>query len=963
MSKIKLKKSDLLNVLILSAVGIILTVLGILIVGNQPEVFNDFIAETVAYFSMNMSGEIKVFWIVLIVCVPLLLWLNTRLKRFDHDNKDGETDKMPFALKAEIVLAIANLVYILVRGEFQMATTMAMIAVFLNYLVNKEKQKDGLILNIITYLALYGGATALNYVGFKASVSGVLLMIVTIIMDLILLTIDKKHNILNKAMLILQMIVPFGLLAYICERYAIGEAILKVGWTTPVYVVFAVAIIAMLGWNLWVLIKNWKNSEKIQLGKIVMLPTILVGFMLFSVGNGCGALLPLDLHHSGENVLSYQQIIGKGQEPYVDYSPVSGLFPVFIGGMLEMFGGQMTEYGIAVAVFMMLMAGITIWLTTKYLDKDDSLILSLLFAFVTYNRAVWVAMTLLILFLPKLLKNKNLWLKVWVWIILLQGLYYPSFGGAMLIGTLPLGIWQIVQMVKSGELKKRLKDWKFYLGWGVCLAPVVACIPLLLRLAKHVALYAKQTTLADGMAVFGQNVPDWVFPYLDSGPLMFVRQSVYYALRYVIPMIAVWLLIVVLIKYWKKRKEKSQMVPILMIVSVLVFLVVAYSGTIVRQDFDEIVSRPRYLIIPLVGMFFYIFLKKYVADNICKYILIGVIVGVALFLGCSPLNKLEDTTRYSVKVPEGYVQISTELKEKYPKLGDGFIHQSNLDMLESYGKRAKELLAYDGSLKFLGWGSLGIYYILDIPTVGQPSLYAAKDYETNKEVVDAIKAQRPVIGQYIPNISPGTLMSYYIYNYVYTADDYVYDDEYEAFLPIELFKKIHGEDAKPTPKDKAELRTTHASRVASSFGSSIKSLEKVMTEREIEEKIGEGKLDTEKKTYTIEVELPEKVKGEDADMVFFDFDVDGWVHRPANEGFLGNLTKQYYNNDIFVIVKWGDEGKDAITSELARGDLLVPMGANSGWLVNDHDKITIVIQNVDQEIKLNDVKFYQLRKQ
>ena len=960
MSKIRLTRRDLLNVLILTVVGMILMAIGLIAVGNQPEVYNDFIAETVAYFGSNMSGELKVFFTVLFAGVIGLLLLEHWMKKTKTPEK-VDNEKIPMIVKIETVLGVANLIYVWITGGLQITVTLAMIATFFNYLVSSKKQKDGLILNIVTFLAFYGAWTAANWVGFKTEASGVLIMLVTMLVDLGILAIDKRKAILNKVLLVLQVVAPLGLLSCVVERYSVGGNIVKIGYPVQVRILFAVVILAMVGYGVFLTVKKWKESAKLETKKVVLLPTILTMYLMFSIGPGAGMILPQDLHHSGENIIAYQQIVGQGQEAYVEYAPVSGLYPMLIGGVLETFGGEMTEYNIAITVFMMVMAGITAWLVTKHLDKDDSLMVLALFAFGTYNRIAWLLMTLLILFLPKLIEKRNLWLKVWILIVMIQGLYYPSFGGATLIGTLPLGIWQVVRMAKDGELKKRLRDWKFYLGWAVCLAPVLACAPLLLRLAKHVALYAKQTTLADGIAVFGQEVPSWFMPYLDSGLLMTVRQSAYYALRYVLPMVAVWILVMVAVKFWKSRKKWSDAIlPALMVAGCAIILVVSFTNTMVRQDLGELVSRARCLIIPIVGTVLYIILKKHATDNACRNVLIGVIVGVTLSVGGSTLNNFTSSTKYANVVPDGYVQITAEMKAEYPRLGDGFIHRDNLAILESYGKRAKALLAYDKDLKFLGWGDLGVYYILDIPTVGQPSLYAAKDFATHEEIIDAIKEQKPAIGLYIPNISPEMLMSYYIYNWLYTTDDYVYDDTYEAFLPVELFKKIHGENAVPASKDEAELRTITSGRVASSLGSSINTLQNILDEYEITEQINEGKLDGNKSTYTYKVVLPESIVGDVADMIYVDFDVDGWIH---GSGGNSPLSKQNYNSDIQVVIKWGDGEEEYMVSEMGRGDLLIPVGANSKWLTNKHSSFKIEITNVNEPVKINDIKFYQLQKQ
>ena len=949
MSKISFKQSDLWSLLIITIVGMILMFLGMVAVGNQPEVFNDFIIETVAHYGTNETGELRVFWIVLLLGIPLLLFVQHLLRK----TKGAEEKKLPLIIPIELILSIANLIFFLFAGYFQLGLVMLAIFSFFNYLINPEKQKEALILNIITYYALLAVCSAVNWLGLNVILNSTILMIITGLVDLIILGIDKKHGILNNCLLLLQLAIPANLLLYVNERYSLNGEIIKLSMPTIVRVFFGGLIILFFAWSVFQLIKNWKKAGELDLSALVLIPAIMVIFVVNSIGTGTGLIVPEDLHHTAEEVISYQQIFGKGQEAYVDYSPVSGLFPVFIGAVLEAVGGNITEFGIAHTIFMMVIAMATIYVLSKHLDKDDTLLAACLFAFVNYDRAVFILISLLILLLPKLIKKRNLWLKLWMLISLVNGLYYPSFGGAILVGMLPLGIYQIYKLIITGELKKQLKTWKFYFWWIISFIPVILLLPMLLNMAKHIGIYSSQTNLADGISVFGQNAPDGFMPYLSDGVFNYARVAIYYAVRYVLPMLAVWTLAIVGIKAWKARKDEKNRYLVFCVLAGILTLLVAYVSTMVRQDVGNIVSRATHIIVPIFGTLLCVLIWRYMNKNIYSYTILGIIIGVVVVLGYAPITSLDAKFKYANELDEKYIQITNEVKAEYPRLGNGFIKKTDLEMFNGYRERAYSLLEYDPNLKFLGWGKLGVYYTLDLTTVGQPSLYAAKDYDTHQEIIDAIKEQKPVIGIDLSE----TLLNYYLYNWLLTTDEYVYDANYEAFLPVELFRKIYGETAEPTPKEQVPIYSTDIGRVGDSLGASLESLKNVMAELNIVENV-------EQNEYTYTVTLPDEVSGTEADMIFLDFEVDGWITEPEEDSKLVQLlSKQHYNDSVYVIISWGEEENEQMLSILGRGDILVPVGANASWLLDEHKDFKITVKNANAPLILNDIEFYKLRKE
>lgn len=964
MEKIRITYKDIISFITLVIVGSILLFLGMALVGNQAQTYNDIIIETVCQQSTNETGELGVFWIVLLLGVPVLLAINYFVNK--NNKTEKENKEIGIVLATEIVTCVANIITYIITGGFNNVLVMVSIIAFVIYLINPEQQKKGIVFTIIFYYFLVACCAIYNNRGGTEVLNSNILLIITILMNIIVLLLEKRKKIINKIILILQVFIPCILILYKCQRYEYNGEILYLNIPTLAKIIIYVLICSGIIFAIYKLIKNWKDANNLELNKIVLFSSCIIIFAVNSVGIDTSLRVPDDLHHSAEEVISYQQIIGKGQEAYVDYSPVSGLFPTLIGAVLEGCGGNITAFQIAHTLFMIIMAMLTMFLMTRHLEKDKCLLLAMLFSFPSYDRIVLVLASLLILLLPKLVKNRNLWLKVWIWVSFIGGLYYPSFGGAVLVGTMPFAVVQIIRFIKSGEVKEKLKTPKFYIGWIICLVPIIICIPLLLNMAKHILLYSSQTKLADGISVFGQTVPDYFMPYLSN--LKFIRIGIYYSIRYMIPVLCVWIFVLLLSKMLKKEKLKETIMTekFLAISSAIITLLISYMSTIVRSDEESIVARATYIIILIAGILYYFILNKYMNKNISSYVILGITAGIALILGYSPFARLDGMFIYSYKMGNEYEIISQEIQDKYPRLGQGFIKTTDKEMFEKCYKKAEALLKYDEKLKFINWGKLAVYYTLDLPTVGQPSLYAAKDFKTHKEIIDAIKEQRAVVGMEVGIGDFGPVLNYYLYNWLLTTNDYVYDDNYKAFLPIELSKKIYGTDTVLNEKTLINVYATDVGRVSSSLGKSKQTLTKIMQKLDITGKEVSSDLNKiDGVEYDYSIKLSDEIKANSADFMYIEFDVDKNIYKTEEDysGLKQLFTKNNYNDGIYVIVSWGDGYKNQLLSIMGDGKLLIPLGTNVNWLLNNHSDLTIRIKNLDKKIEIKNIEFYNLIKE
>ena len=133
-----------------------------------------------------------------------------------------------FYLKSQIVINIANLIYFLFKGSIFPILFLASILLFINRLINPKKEKEGLIFPIIIYYFLLSCYTLINFIGFSKEINSLIFFIITFVIDIIIFIIDRKKEIINKFLCIMQCFVPLLFLYYIRYRYIYNNEIIYI---------------------------------------------------------------------------------------------------------------------------------------------------------------------------------------------------------------------------------------------------------------------------------------------------------------------------------------------------------------------------------------------------------------------------------------------------------------------------------------------------------------------------------------------------------------------------------------------------------------------------------------------------------------------------------------------------------------------------------------------------------------
>ena len=966
MKKIKFTCKDLRILLIALFICAILVVIGWLLINNSPQSYPDFIVDILSEHGGNKTGELTIWWLVFLIGATLTLLLQKK-KKENAKTSSLNIEEKPIIL-IEGVSCIANVAILILSGNINLFLTAISIIVFLNYLVNPKKVKEGLILAIIAYyllMAITSIGIFTNIIHFN--ISKTILIIGAGIIDLLILSIDRKKSILNHFLSIAQIFIPFCLLLFIRNQYIYNNENLTLNAPLAMQIIIYLTIGSMILISLFRNIKNWKEIKTLKLSRIILLSTCIVVWICNSVTiNNC-LIAPEDMNHPAENIIGFQQTM-LGQELYTDYSPTSGLFTWVIGGVSEVLGGNYTSYNFAHALFMAIIAAISMFILSKHLKKDDCLVASILFYssassifyFQNYDRAALILPILLILALPKLITRSNLWLKAWILSSLISGLYYPTYGLGIVIGGLPIAILQIIRIIKDGELKRLIKKPTFYIGWALCLAPILFLSTMLLNMLAFIKNYAAQTTLADGQRIVGQEVANSFMPYIQGTP----REFIYYLMQYIILMFIVWVMFIVIYKYYllKIKKQKKKLNSLLttefsLYAMSVIVIIVSYYSALVRFDDGLFVDRIGLLLGPVIGIIGYIVFKKYTYINLPSIILAGIGLGIVYLTGGTPLSPINGYTILSkYQIDNNYILLDDTQSSIFPRLGEGFITQKALERFAQKQTAYKDLLEANPETQFIAAGEMSIYYVLNLKAYCQPRLQAVRDLQTHQCLLDAIDKQKAVVGVDLERSE----YHYYLYRALMLNDNYKYVKEYQAFLPKALFEELsNSKDIKETPKTEFPDYSNIMQRTPNTFGESIGSLEKILDKSESIATVTSA--ESTPSGYTINLHLDQPISGKENEFLYLQLNVsDDLLGR--GRGLFDRLFKQQFiNNDVKVLIIWGDnEQTEQFTTTIGSGKLLLPLGASPNWFLRKHDKLTITILGISQEIPLQEARFYKL---
>lgn len=1029
------QETDMVILLILIIIAALAVYKLLPVFSGGHQVFTDIIIENVSASGYNKSGELQLFWLILVVGSLLLLGALALKSRFSasakarlsvspkssgasrdaSDISDDGVNSLGDGSHASIanlrdyrfplygcMFLIPFFVYLIAFGQFSVPLFAgAVIFILCYYLIPGCRNLTGQVLLTygLTYYALVSLLTVLvqlvkpdrtdsafsslfassSIFGFLSpsadSPSSAFLYLVTLIAGTLLsaIFIVRYRNSPDTAfgrrlLLILQCLLPGLLTLWLVDDYLYQGQMIQVSYALGYTVFFGLLIGISLIFFIRQAVKYWNKNEKYIVGALT--PILIFVYHSFSAAP---MYAQPDQHHHGEQMIPWNQIFVHGQSLYDEYTPVSGLFP-FVNGLIQhgFLGGTVTDYSPAISITVVIFCIVTMYLIYKHVGGGYATAFAVLFTLPSYNRQYMVLPVLLLLTLPGLLKKKNLWLQVWIFSCFLSGLYYPLYGAGVLIGTLPLGVYQIVTYVKSGSLKKDGKTVSFYVTWVILLLIVTWNIPLLIRMLKHTLTYSSQTVLADGITLLGQTAPDSFLPFLRSHSVL--RNACYISFRFLLPIVGVWVFVWLIHHALRSRKDnRRDLKQALILSSGAIALMMSYTYTLVRADTDKILSRTAMVLIAVAGMFLPIMLIHY-GKSLQKHSTLAVVIGALVSLpmaiymqtswtkfpdmwvypdGESQLVMDDASKLYSYyEVPETFLKSEdTGLSDAYQALlGRGFMVADQIHYIEDYAAVIEKCEAVSDDVAYMAFDGQGFYDYLGVKCSATGYIPAARSYEAQKEIWDAASENLPVVFYLQPQ------SSYYIFRFM-LEEGYVYCAEDSAFYPPELYALIYeGSDATASVavvSDESDGATAASDEKgssgstatlsgddyrpdapatdfgcsAASFGASMDTLQDLFI--------------TEQTVSLSEGSLPDRFDGADYDFLYLEL----------GESLSSSdaIPSDTIPSDANLKIIWSDtEGNtfensyaDCTVTDDRR--LLIPMGMNACWLLSEIDDFRLII--------------------
>ena len=945
----------------------------------KAPVFTDIIIETTAKTGINKQGELTLFRLLtvlglLLCCLTGFLLSAWQMKHMAKATEAAPADKRPAYLRYLWILVFPLLGSFIVFGQKNMVLLLGLcyfcvLAVCLHFKKEQALLSSCLVLPVLLYYALLAVLTVLVQLSNRFILSGSQVIWIVAVLTLVSLLIcclpkaetDKKAERFSLLLCILQLPIPFLLVLYFVDHYLYHGERIRIAYAGFYYVFFALLLLGLITgeiWHLCHIAKKIRNPQDTQdtnvstqpdrpnglsVSRLISCATVMTIFIYHSF-SAAPAFAQPDQHHHGEQMIPWQQIFGLHQSAYREYTPVSGLFPL-VNGFIQnvLLHGTVSDYSPAISITVVLFTALTMWLLYRQIG-GKALLFAVFFALPSYNRQYMVLPVLLLLFDKALLQKPVHWLRCWIFSCFLAGLYYPLYGGALLLGTLPLGIRMLVRAVKETDWKAERKKPSFYFLWFLTLVPVMLCLPLLLRMLRHTLTYSSQTLLADGISLFGQTPPDTFLPYL-SGQW---RDKLYLVYRFFLPMLPLWILgylcLHVLLQIFsgkntaKETKSRDSLLFFGLLAAFLT-LAISYTYTLVRADTGVILQRTAPVLIAVFGMFLPVLL---LGDRRLPGKTTALLLGICFslpFLIYHEVNDMkfpnmwtypdgqaalvmDDTSKLynTYSVPDTFLAMDEVPISDHSMLGNGFMVADQVSYLTAYEAVMQKCDSVQQQTWYMGFDGQGFYYYLNARACSTGFLPVGKSMEAQEEMLSQIKEKRPVV------FVLDAQSNYYIYHWILTHD-YVYSKEDKALYPQELYAKIYPEQAGDDYRDMTE--DLELGRICASLGNSMESLQECFTDS---------------------LALPSAggtISGSDYD----------YLYLPLSSSELLAGTQAAY---LQVSYRSDDTYVSNMTCDVsAQDDLLLPLGMQPTWLLSENSGLTFTLLDA-QKNSLQTLSFEEL---
>ncbi len=943
--------------LALVAVAGIVEIMWLAKFGNTPQQYTDVVLEALASIFGNKTIELQLYWIIIFGGLGVLYIILSKWRGLIDCNVVKLSDSN-LALICIVAFTVAT--YFFWGQIYKNVLLMLVVAVFAKYTTNSHRYLDGLILYIITFYSTIAVYTLYSWFGGGNSFNDRLAGIIAFFFSLVILMLIKD---ILRVILVLQIFLPGLLLLNLVSHYNYHDSTIIIKPNRTVYCFIVILIIVSFGCILRKVRRLWNNND-IKCEAISIFS--IVSIMAINTFNGAGYIMISDMHHPAENTIAFNEIINLGQKFYDEYVPVSGLFSFIEGAFLWLFGdGKYTSYSIANNMFYLFVIMLTVVAVRMHLNSYLTLLICTFLYLPDYSRVVLILPFFLFLTSKKISENPFVWVSLWVLLGWFYGLYYPAYGVAIVISFIPMGGVLLRETLnKSHELGK--KEKLIYGIIGLFLVTIVGIsIPTLIKTARHVIDMSDGLMYVESVSAFGYSTKEDFLNFLSSNDKWYtVLMVLRYVVKFTIPGLIIWM------AYIGVKIVGGERVPfdyrlkdgykICAMIAGLLFPLTCFYFSLYRVG-SSLFNKAIYIIV-FCTVSMMILLYEYGKDVSAKYTIILAACVICALQNMSGFSSVDGKFFSEYTVPEGYEYVKEN--QDYPNLGEGFVQTDIMNQIRVAADKYKTLdknreyyMLFVNDLQTEH--GMAFDEILNIKGVGMLESLVVRGFSISEYQAKTLLNANAIVGNCISPVD-----HYYLYRWLMTGGYYKWNSEQKLFYPV----KSESYDEVINSNSEAIMRmpSEEVGEYAASLGNSIESLSgNVLTETNPAYKVSSCR-------DKIHIIFDNGVQGNDVDYIFIEADIADSVtpilydsEHQANNKLEYLLMKHKYNNGLKCVIEWTTQGEiHTMSMEAENGRLLVPIGAGTGWLCNNHDDISIWFELDGQIIdtpNIDIIRYYRLR--
>lgn len=932
-------------------------------IAQLPQKYTDFIFETVAMQQdLNKTGEIQLFWKCMAISIITVIAVNYYIL---HKNTQLLTDNSNVSTVDQLLYLFG--IPILLQFIFLGYPSNYFVMALLGIISLVKLVKNGIfwvIWCIFAYHVIIGYYSLVNIFSNTGIITEGKVYFILVVMFLLSFCAAKIFTFftVKRQILFLQVVIPCILFVFLTNKYSVNNTIQSVpfpiAYTSIIYLLIAV----LCAFSLYSLFKNLRKNNLIL--NDLILPSSVIAIFVFNSYTSPGLFFPTDWHHSAECFITWQQFFEFQKTLFDNYIPASGLFPMFFGFIQNILLDQtITAYLPTLTLSKIFVCSLSALFLYFIAGAQFSLVIALVFCISEYNRVFILFPCLLFIALPYLIERKNLWLQCWFIASLSLFLYYPLYGVAFSFGTFPFAVMQLRALVKTPNFKKILYSPRSYIIWIFCIILLAFLAPLIFRILRHLLTYGSQTTLADGIALFGRDAPPYFMPFIQNS---LTKKILFYGTVYTIPIIAVLVFVSLSSLYYLKFKfdisKKEQQSLFLGVTAGIGMLCFIYTYSLIRMDWGGITFRSGPPMVAILGVFLPAILYKnghLLLTQKTVLSLIGILFGISIvFNGAFPVSPASKI-KYAYSVPQDFIRIDDTLLAQMPRVGNGFISNNdkatlnNLSLLIKQFKQEKTpILNFGGQLN---------YYAHNVNAAAAGAMIPARSFEAQNTMIRILERENPIIFWIDP------FGQYYIYKWI-LKNGYLFSDTH-CLIPRE-YPQLASTSQN---QNLGAFGTPEVGYAASALGRSFDTLKKNFASinsnliyEGAHDVVMDGKTTAvvNKQDPFIVYRLDKEVSGIDADFLHISLSSPTFDRQYSNHGYFERST---VGRDYKITIYWETdvEGfceKNKLTVNYGEGELLIPLGIRYGWATSTIRKIRVDFEGTVKNGDVFSIKHVELLK-